>query len=131
MKAKIKITVILLSAFTLQSCSDLNNMAKSLNKKLDNIAMNLCKQNKGSEKLCGKGTVYGDRRLKNQKEFARQTHNEVIKIGTKICEVNYLWYRYYSAGYTEKFENNKIQIRKTSDDKIIWDNPNNWFQCEL
>ena len=125
-----KTILILLSTLTLQSCSDLNNIAKNLNKKLDNVSMNLCEQGNGDNKLCGEGTAYGDKRLKHQQDLAQQTHGKVIKVGTKICKVNYLQYGYYSAGYTERFENNKIQVRKSSDNKIIWDNPDNWFKCK-
>ncbi len=125
-----KIILTLLIAITLQGCESLDSITKSINQKLDIVSNNLCVQGHGSNKLCGKGTEYGSKKLQYQQEMAQKTYNEVIKIGTKVCEVNYLEYGYYNAGYTEKFENNKIQIRKSYDNKIIWDTPYNWFKCK-
>ena len=65
-------------------------------------------------------------KLETKKDLASSTYNRVIKIGAEVCNV----FNDTQKGFTEKFANNKIQIRLLENGKIIWDDALSWYTCK-
>ncbi len=107
-------------------------VSEPINKKPSTSILEIAKNNavaqsyERAKRAKEKNMLLDKEKLEAKKDLASSTHGRVIKIGTKICNV----FNDAQKGFTEKFANNKIQIRLLENGKIIWDDTFSWYACK-